>query len=134
MAGNIASKNNKEIYRKIKEISGQNPTLCIQCGACSASCTGKKVMDLLPRKIMRMLQTGSAARALESRSIWTCCTCLLCTVRCPRGIDVARVMEALRTINLRGGKELLTPEKFQYDLLKEIPQMALIGGFRKFSS
>ncbi|MHB8986965.1 MAG: 4Fe-4S dicluster domain-containing protein, partial [Eubacteriales bacterium] len=116
------------------EISGQNLTLCMQCGTCSSSCTGKELMDLLPRKIMRMIQTGNAARALECRSIWTCSTCLLCTAHCPRGIDVACVMEALRTVHLRERGEILTQKNIPEELLKEIPQMALIGVFRKFSS
>lgn len=133
MAVSLAVKVGRELFRDIKEFSGQNLTLCMQCGTCSASCTGKELMDLLPRKIMRMIQTGNAARALECRSIWICSTCLICAARCPRGIDVARVMEALRIINLRGGSEVLTQKNIPPELLNEIPQMALTGGFRKLS-
>lgn len=133
MTTDLASKMSNELSWRIQEISGQNPNLCMQCGTCSASCTGIDLMDLLPRQVMRMIQLGNA-RALECRSIWICSTCLLCSARCPRGIDIARLMEALRAINLRQGTEVLTPEKIPADLLKEVPQMALTSGFRKLSA
>ncbi len=129
----LSTQMSKELAERIKEISGQNPYLCMQCGTCSASCTGRHAMDLLPRQVLRSIQLESTS-ALESRSIWTCSTCLICTARCPRGIDIARLMEALRTINLRKGAEVLTPEKIPAELIKEIPQMALTSGFRKLSA
>ena len=121
------------ISLKVKEISGQNPYLCMQCGLCSASCTGVGMMDLLPRQVMRLVQLGDR-KALENRSIWMCTTCLTCSARCPRGLDIARVMEALRVINLRRGRDELAPELIPAGLLAEIPQMALTSGFRKLSA
>ncbi|MBE0466695.1 MAG: 4Fe-4S dicluster domain-containing protein [Candidatus Desulforudis sp.] len=122
-----------EMTWKVREISEQNPFLCMQCGLCSASCTVRGVMDLLPRQVMRLIQLGND-KVLENRSIWMCTTCLTCTARCPRGIDIARVMEALRAINLRKGQDILAPEDISGELLAEIPQMALTSGFRKLSA
>lgn len=122
-----------EMTWKVREISEQNPFLCMQCGLCSASCTGRGVMDLLPRQVMRLIQLGND-KVLENRSIWMCTTCLTCTARCPRGIDIARVMEALRAINLRKGKDILALEDISGELLAEIPQIALTSGFRKLSA
>lgn len=90
-------------------------------------------MDFLPRLVIRLIQLGDA-RALECRSIWVCSTCLLCTVRCPRGIDVARLMEALRVINLRRGREALAASEVPAELLERVPQMGLVGGLRKLSA
>lgn len=123
----------KEVAGRIREISGQNPLLCMQCGTCSASCTGLGKMDLLPRQILRKIQLGDPG-VLQCRSIWVCTACLTCTARCPRGIDIARLMEALRAINLRKGNEVLVLEKIPPELIKEVPQMALTGGFRKLSA
>lgn len=122
-----------DMAAKVKEISEQNPNLCMNCGTCSASCTGIGLMDFLPRQIMRMLQLGKE-EVLESRSIWTCSACLTCTARCPRGIDIARTMEALREINVRNGNYVLKPEDILPELLAEIPPMALTSGFRKLSA
>ncbi|MEW6276004.1 MAG: 4Fe-4S dicluster domain-containing protein [Bacillota bacterium] len=133
MATNLSFQMSKEISGRIREISGQNPYLCIQCGTCSASCTGIGKMDFLPRQVIRKIQLGDPG-VLQCRSIWVCTACLTCTARCPRGIDIARLMEALRTINLRKGNEILVLEKISLDLIKEIPQMALTSGFRKLSA
>ncbi len=133
MAVELSNKMSREIIERIKEISGQDPYLCMQCGTCSAGCTGREVMELLPRQVMRLIQLGSA-QALHCRSIWVCSTCLLCTARCPRGIDLARLMEALRVINLRSGGEVLVAEKIPVELLTRVPQMALTSGFRKLSA
>lgn len=118
---------------QVKEISAQDPHLCLQCGTCSGNCTGREFMDFLPRLVIRLIQLGDA-RALECRSIWVCSTCLLCTVRCPRGIDVARLMEALRVINLRRGREALAASEVPAELLERVPQMGLVGGLRKLSA
>lgn len=123
----------ENLMDKVKEISKQNPYLCMQCGTCSSSCTGMGVMKQLPRILMRMLQMGSK-KVLDSTSFWQCTACLTCTARCPRGIDVGRVMEALRVINLRKGNQVLAQETIPPELLAEVPQMALTSGFRKLSA
>lgn len=123
----------QEITSYIQQISGQNPFLCMQCGTCTASCTGREAMDSPPRIVIRMLQVGSPS-VLDLKSIWVCSTCLICTARCPRGIDIARLMEALRVINLRRGREVLVAEKIPVELLQKVPQMALTSGFRKLSA
>jgi heterodisulfide reductase subunit C len=90
-------------------------------------------MDLLPRQVVRMVQLGRR-EVLTCRAVWVCSSCLACTARCPRGIDIARLMEALRAINLRQGREVLAPEKVPAALLTEVPQMALTCALRKLSA
>ena len=133
MATDLSLAISKEVAGRIREISGQNPNLCMQCGTCSASCTGIGKMDFLPRQVLRKLQLGDPG-VLQCRSIWVCTACLTCTARCPRSIDIARLMEALRAINLRKGNEVLVLEKIPPELIKEVPQMALTSGFRKLSA
>jgi len=133
MATDLSVSMSKETAGRIREISGQNPNLCMQCGMCSASCTGIGKMDLLPRQVLRKIQLGDPG-VLQCGSIWVCTACLTCTARCPRGIDIARLMEALRAINLRKGNEVLVLEKIPPELIKEVPQLALTGGFRKLSA
>jgi len=55
-------------------------------------------MDLTPRQVMRAIQLGLQAELLGSSTIWVCLSCQTCTVRCPRQIDIARVMESLRLL------------------------------------
>ncbi len=53
-------------------------------------------MDLLPSQVMRLIHLGAEDEVLECKAIWACASCEACTARCPMGIDVAAVMDALR--------------------------------------
>ena len=120
------------IISEIKEISGVDVRACYQCGKCTAGCPLASAMDLMPNQILRLLQLGEHEQALKSRTIWQCASCLTCAARCPKEVDPARVMDALRTILMRQGAVHLEISKVPADLLAEAPQQALIGGFRKF--
>jgi heterodisulfide reductase subunit C len=67
-------------------------------------------MDYTPNQIMRMTQLGLKDRLLGSSSIWLCATCSTCTARCPRNLDLARVMDTLRVIAHREGIKARQPE------------------------
>jgi heterodisulfide reductase subunit C len=118
---------------KIEEISGQNVFDCYQCGICSSGCPVTDYMDYSPNQVMRLIQLGSVDEILNSRTIWICSTCLQCSARCPKGIDVAKVMEALRTINLRQRESALKPEDIKLKELKNLPPIALVSAFRKLT-
>ena len=117
--------------RQVEEISGQDLLACNQCGKCSAGCPVVAVMDLLPNQVIRMAQLGME-EVLESNTIWVCASCLTCATRCPKGVDLPRVMEALRQIALRQGIAKLDLKTLPPELLREVPQLAIVGGFRKY--
>jgi heterodisulfide reductase subunit C len=117
--------------RQVEEISGQDLLACNQCGKCSAGCPVVAAMDLLPNQVIRMAQLGME-EVLESSTIWICASCLTCATRCPKGVDLPRLMEALRQIALRRGVAKLDLNELSPDLLKEVPQLAIVGGFRKY--
>ncbi|MBO8168013.1 MAG: 4Fe-4S dicluster domain-containing protein [Thermoanaerobacteraceae bacterium] len=81
---------------KIKAFSGVDVKDCYQCGKCTAGCPVAFAMDYTPRQVMRLLQLGLKEEALKCRSIWLCAHCETCYARCPKEIDLAKVMEALR--------------------------------------
>ncbi len=76
---------------------------CYQCGKCSGGCPLAFAMDYQPRQVMRLVQHGLVDEALSSKTIWICATCSMCTARCPRDIDIAGVMDALRIMARRNG-------------------------------
>jgi heterodisulfide reductase subunit C len=116
---------------RVEEISGQDLLACNQCGKCSAGCPVVAAMDLLPSQVIRMAQLGMED-VLECNTIWICASCLTCVTRCPKGVDLPRLMEALRQIALRRGVAKLDLAALPPDLLKEVPQLAIVGGFRKY--
>lgn len=127
-----AKKQSDEMIALIKEISGQDVRACYQCGKCTAGCPLASSMDLMPNQILRLIQVGEHQQALNARAIWWCASCLTCAARCPKEVDPARVMDALRTILMRRGITHVEIPAIPLRVLAEAPQQALIGGFRKF--
>lgn len=87
----------------IAEVEGRAPTKvrdCYQCGKCSAGCPMAEHMDLLPNQLIRLVQMGRLERAIRSEAIWQCVSCLTCSTRCPKSVDCAGVLDALRQMSV----------------------------------
>ena len=119
---------------KVQELSGQNLLACYQCGKCSAGCPAVSEMDILPNQIIRFAQLGLKDELLQSKSIWTCASCFTCNSRCPKGINIAEIIEALRQILLRKRQDHLKVEKLSAREKEAVPPIAMISSMRKFTS
>jgi heterodisulfide reductase subunit C2 len=123
-----------EFIDKVRKLSGQNLNKCFQCGTCGGACPMSGQMDRLPRQIMRMTQLGMEDAVADSQTCWTCASCHACTVNCPRGIDMAKVMEAIRLLTLRKNENFIEPSRLPAETVKELPQIAMVSCFRKMTS
>jgi len=123
-----------ELVRRVEEYSGQDLMACYQCGKCAAGCPVAFAMDMLPSQVIRLVQLGQVEEALESETIWFCAACQTCYARCPKGVDLSRIMEALREIALQEKGDHLDIEAICPEELAEFPQQAFIGGFRKYTT
>jgi heterodisulfide reductase subunit C len=119
---------------KVQELSGQNLLACYQCGKCSAGCPAVSQMDILPNQIIRYAQLGFKDELLKSKSIWICASCMTCNARCPKGINIAEVIEALRQILLRKREDHLKIEKLTDAEKSDVPPIAMVSSMRKFTS
>jgi heterodisulfide reductase subunit C len=119
---------------KIESMSGQDLLACYQCGKCSAGCPMAKYMDILPNQMIRFAQLGLEEALLSSNAIWLCVSCLTCNTRCPKGVKIAEVIEAIRRVRLRARMDHLDVRELDPEALAEIPPIALIGSMRKFTS
>ncbi len=118
---------------KIREISGQNVFKCFQCGTCTGSCPMIAHITASPRKLMAFLQLGQKETLEAFNTPWVCASCHTCMVRCPRGLDIPRVMEALRQITLRQSINRIEPSNLQPEEVIDLPQIAMVSGFRKLT-
>ena len=80
----------------VEKVSDVNLSSCYQCGKCSAGCPMAEDMDLTPNQIMRLINLGQFEQVINCKAIWKCISCETCTTRCPRELDPAAVMDALR--------------------------------------
>ena len=128
----LISSENVEFLDKISELSGEVIVRCDQCGTCTASCPMVGEMDITPSQMMRMVQLGQK-EVLESKAIWVCASCFACTVRCPRGLDLSKVAEALRQVTLRKAVDYIDINNIPDDEIERLPQIAMVSASRKFT-
>jgi heterodisulfide reductase subunit C2 len=94
---------NISLQSEIFQISGEKIQNCFQCQKCAAGCPLNFAMDILPNQLFRHIQYGHKDKVLAANSIWLCASCHTCSVRCPNSIDIAKVMDTLRSISNRTG-------------------------------
>jgi len=88
---------------EVNHASGEKIQACYQCQKCSAGCPVAYAMDILPNQILRHIQYNHRERVLSSKTVWICASCYTCSVRCPNNIDIAKIMDILRSLAIRSG-------------------------------
>jgi len=117
----------------VKRISGVNPRKCMKCGKCTASCPAFDEMEYHPHQFVDMVENGRIEELMNAKGIYHCLSCFACVERCPRGVEPANVIEAVRTAVLRQqGATHLKPDDIPGLLDDEIPQQAITSAFRKY--
>ena len=126
--------NKKMIAEEIVRISGTDPKKCMKVGKCSGSCPAYDEMDFHPQQFVSMINNGNVEPLMASESVYRCLTCFACAERCPRGVEPAKLIEAVRLLQIREkGKNRMNAEDVA-DLIDEnIPQQALVSAFRKYA-
>ncbi len=109
----------------VNKTSGENVSECYQCGKCVATCPVAGFMDFPPREIMQMTKLGLKDEIFRSNSTWFCLTCSACSGRCPREIDIPKVMESIRHMIIddafaADNKQVKDIEKFHQIFLEMI--------------
>uniref|UniRef100_A0A7C4U757 Heterodisulfide reductase n=1 Tax=candidate division WOR-3 bacterium TaxID=2052148 RepID=A0A7C4U757_UNCW3 len=123
-----------EIVKKIEELSNTNVFRCYQCGKCSAGCPSSPFMDILPNQVMMLLQEGKIEYILGKNTHWICASCFTCSARCPKDIDIAAVMEAIRVVETRNKKDYISIYEIKEEERKGVPPIAFVSAMRKLSS
>lgn len=114
--------------------SGVNIRKCMRCGKCSATCPPYDEMEYHPHEFVYMVEKGNLEPLLNSPSLYKCLSCFACIERCPRGVEPAKVVEAVRVSVLRKKEQnRLKPEMIPALLDEDLPQQAIVSAFRKYS-
>ena len=119
---------------KIKEISGVNPLKCMKCGKCSATCPSFNEMDIKPHQFVSYVVNEDIEALVNSKSLWKCLSCFACVERCPRGVEPAKIIEAVRLEAIRRkGNNHMTANDIPEKINDDIPQQAIMSAMRKYS-
>ena len=126
--------NLKNMREEIIRRSGVNPSKCMKCGKCSGTCPAYDEMEDHPHQFVYMVETGDIEPLLKSQSIYRCLSCFACVDRCPRGVEPAKIVEAVRLEVVRKqGANRLKAEGVTENLDEEMPQQAIVSAFRKYT-
>ena len=125
---------NKNLKEQVLRSSGANVLKCMRCGKCSATCPSYDEMEYHPHQFVYMVEKGNIETLMKSESIYKCLTCFACVDRCPRGVEPAKVVEAVRLAAVRqqdGNR--LSPDMIPGLLDEDLPQQAIVTALRKYA-
>ena len=125
---------NKQDKDWIDITSGVDVRKCMRCGKCTATCPSFNEMEYHPHQFVYMVEKGNIEPLLNSESLYKCLTCFACVERCPRGVEPAKVVEAVRLTAVRKqGNNRLIPDMIPDMLDEDMPQQAIVTAFRKYT-
>ena len=124
---------NDMLQKQIIRQSGVNVKKCMRCGKCSATCPCYDEMEYHPHQFVYMVEKGDIEPLLNSKSLYKCLTCFACVERCPRNVEPAKVVEAVRLAAVRQqGNNHMSPAQLPEMLDDDLPQQAIVTAFRKY--
>lgn len=125
---------NKYLQEEIVRISGVNPRKCMRCGKCSATCPAYDEMEYHPHQFVNMVENGDIEPLLNSKSLYKCLSCFACIDRCPRSVQPAKLVEAVRLAVIRQqGANHMTANDVPAIIDEDTPQQLLVSAFRKYT-
>ena len=115
-------------------MSGVNPRKCMKCGKCSGTCPSYDEMEFHPHQFVYMVESGDIEPLMASKSIYKCLNCFACVERCPRQVEPAKLIEAVRLAVIRQqGQNHLKPDDIPALLDEDLPQQAIVTAMRKYA-
>ena len=124
----------KDQLETVVRISGVDPKKCMVCGKCSGTCPAYDEMEYHPHQFVAMVRKGQIDKLAKSESIWRCLSCFACVERCPRSVEPAKLIEAVRLMVIREqGANHLKVTKIPEVLDDEMPQQAITSALRKYN-
>ncbi|MBM3315909.1 hypothetical protein FJY71_08775 [candidate division WOR-3 bacterium] len=83
---------------------------CLACGSCSASCPVRRLEEKYnPRRIIRMAILGLKDEVYKSEFVWMCSYHTTCLHRCPQGVNIGEVSDAVVRLAEEAGKSTVKP-------------------------
>lgn len=115
-------------------MSGTDVKKCMRCGKCSGTCPSYDEMEYHPHQFVYMVENGDVETLMKSPSAYKCLSCFACVDRCPRGVEPAKIIEALRLLLIREkGANHMSADDIPALVDDDLPQQAIVSALRKYS-
>ena len=83
---------------------------------------------------MNMVESGDIEPLLNSESLYKCLSCFACIDRCPRNVEPAKLVEAVRIAAVRKqGANRMTANDVPRMIDEDVPPQLLVSAFRKYT-
>jgi heterodisulfide reductase subunit C len=104
---------------------------CLSCGSCSASCPVRRLEEKYnPRRIIRMAILGMKDEVYKSEFVWMCSYHTTCLHRCPQGVNIGEVSDAVSRLAEEARKrpamkkDRVTPSEIDRGFKQQVGRMA----------
>ena len=86
------------------EMGGAHISRCFACGTCTAGCPERDLDPLYsPRKVIKSSLLGMKQKVYDNRFVEICSTHYRCLEQCPQGVEIPRLMYAIRELAIKKG-------------------------------
>ncbi|WP_066648677.1 4Fe-4S dicluster domain-containing protein [Christensenella timonensis] len=124
----------EDMREQVLRMSGVDPRKCMTCGKCSGTCPAYDEMEYHPHQFVSMVRKGRIEELMNSESIFRCLSCFACIERCPRSVEPAKLIEAVRLLKIRSqGENHLKVTEIPEILDEDMPQQAITSALRKYN-
>jgi heterodisulfide reductase subunit C len=84
---------------------GKNLYECFSCGTCTAGCPERELDNLYsPRRVIKNVVLGLKDPVYENKFVEICSSHHRCFTQCPQGVEIPKLMKAIKTVAEREGK------------------------------
>lgn len=91
-------------YKIVQDESGKELYECFSCGTCTAGCPERELNDVYsPRKVIKNVLLGNKKEVFDNKFVEICSTHHRCITQCPQGVEIPKLMSAIRAIAEKNG-------------------------------
>lgn len=84
--------------------SGKGLYECFSCGTCTAGCPERELDPLYsPRRVIKNVLLGMKQPVFSNKFVEICSSHHRCLTQCPQGVDIPKLMNAIKNIAIKEG-------------------------------
>jgi heterodisulfide reductase subunit C len=91
-------------YKIAERSAGKDLYECFSCGTCTAGCPERELDPIYsPRKVIKNVLLGMKDSVYSNKFVEICATHQRCITQCPQGVEIPKLMNAIKNIAIKEG-------------------------------